>query len=78
MMLIDFLFALAQKNDVVTMGMFQPEHLRNLDEFINGMRQLGFKLRITKYSFFLLSIQFFGFKNGKEGCPYPPKVAAIN
>ena len=65
-------------DDILVTGSNESEHLRNLEQVFNRLKELGIRLRKDKCAFLSHSVDFLGHRIDAEGIhPLPSKVEAM-
>ncbi|CAI2734266.1 unnamed protein product [Schistosoma spindalis] len=77
-MLNDIPFAMAYMDDIIIASRSEKEHYDHLLEVFARIREYGFRIKVEKCSFFMLSIRYLGTIIDSQGRrPDPEKVHAI-
>ena len=65
-------------DNILITGKNEGEHMSNLKELLNWLRQSGLRLKLAKCNFMVSSVDYLGYLIDKDGLhPLPEKVAAI-
>lgn len=65
-------------DDIFVSGKDELEHNKNLHEVLRRIQDYGFKIKFSKFKFFVTEVKYLGYINTKDGLqPNPEGIMAI-